>query len=117
MPKEVFGKDYTFLPRRELLSFEEIERIARVFVGLGVEKIRLTGGEPLLRKDLEYLIELLATLRTPHGKDVELTLTTNGSLLSRKARSLRCGIEAHHSQSRLGRRGCRHSQPHCWRSL
>jgi len=89
MPKEVFGKDYTFLPRRELLSFEEIERIARVFVGLGVEKIRLTGGEPLLRKDLEYLIELLATLTTPHGKDVELTLTTNGSLLSRKAQSLR----------------------------
>ncbi|MFM0412062.1 GTP 3',8-cyclase MoaA [Paraburkholderia dipogonis] len=89
MPKEVFGKDYAFLPRRELLSFEEIERIARVFVGLGVEKIRLTGGEPLLRKDLEYLVERLATLRTPHGEDVELTLTTNGSLLSRKAQLLR----------------------------
>jgi cyclic pyranopterin phosphate synthase len=88
MPKEVFGKDYAFLPRRELLSFEEIERIARVFVGLGVEKIRLTGGEPLLRKDLEYLVELLARLRTPRGEDVELTLTTNGSLLSRKAQSL-----------------------------
>lgn len=89
MPKEVFGKDYEFLPRRELLSFEEIERIARVFVGLGVEKIRLTGGEPLLRKDLEYLVERLATLRTPRGEDVELTLTTNGSLLSRKAQLLR----------------------------
>lgn len=89
MPKEVFGKEYAFLPRRELLSFEEIERIARVFVGLGVEKIRLTGGEPLLRKDLEYLVERLATLRTPRGEDVELTLTTNGSLLSRKAQLLR----------------------------
>jgi cyclic pyranopterin phosphate synthase len=89
MPKEVFGKDYAFLPRRELLSFEEIERAARVFVGLGVEKIRLTGGEPLLRKDLEYLVERLAKLRTPRGEDVELTLTTNGSLLSRKAQLLR----------------------------
>lgn len=88
MPKEVFGKDYAFLPRRELLSFEEIERIARVFVGLGVEKIRLTGGEPLLRKDLEFLVERLATLRTLRGEDVELTLTTNGSLLGRKAQSL-----------------------------
>jgi len=63
MPKEVFAKDYAFLPRQDLPSFEEIERIARVFVGLGVEKIRLTGGEPLLRIDLEYLIERLATLR------------------------------------------------------
>ncbi|MFM0347279.1 GTP 3',8-cyclase MoaA [Paraburkholderia sp. RL17-347-BIC-D] len=89
MPKEVFGKDYAFLPRRELLSFEEIERAARVFVGLGVEKIRLTGGEPLLRKDLEYLVERLARLRTPCGADIDLTLTTNGSLLSRKAQSLR----------------------------
>jgi len=89
MPKEVFGKDYTFLPRRELLSFEEVERIARVFVGLGVEKIRLTGGEPLLRKDLEHLVERLARLPTPRGEDVELTLTTNGSLLGRKAQSLR----------------------------
>ncbi|MFL9888250.1 GTP 3',8-cyclase MoaA [Paraburkholderia agricolaris] len=89
MPKEVFGKDYAFLPRRELLSFEEIERAVRVFVDLGVEKIRLTGGEPLLRKDLEYLVERLAKLRTPRGEDVELTLTTNGSLLSRKTQLLR----------------------------
>ncbi|QCP52421.1 GTP 3',8-cyclase MoaA [Trinickia violacea] len=89
MPKEVFGKDYAFLPRSELLSFEEIERVARVFVGLGVEKIRLTGGEPLLRKDLEYLVERLARLQTPRGADIDLTLTTNGSLLSRKAQSLR----------------------------
>ncbi|MBC8751889.1 MULTISPECIES: GTP 3',8-cyclase MoaA [Paraburkholderia] len=88
MPKEVFGRDYEFLPRGELLSFEEIERVARVFIGLGVEKIRLTGGEPLLRKDLECLVERLAAMRTPSGEDVELTLTTNGSLLSRKARSL-----------------------------
>src|SRR5271170_5687422 len=70
MPKEVFGTDYVFLPRRDLLSFEEIERIARLFVGLGVEKIRLTGGEPLLRKELEYLVERLAKLRTPGGEDV-----------------------------------------------
>ncbi|WP_343654826.1 GTP 3',8-cyclase MoaA [Paraburkholderia caribensis] len=89
MPKEVFGKDYAFLPRHELLSFEEIERVARVFVGLGVEKIRLSGGEPLLRKDLEHLVARLATLRTPQGADVDLTLTTNGSLFSRKARALR----------------------------
>lgn len=89
MPKEVFGKDYAFLPRHELLSFEEIERVARVFVGLGIEKIRLTGGEPLLRKDLEHLVARLATLRTLQGADVDLTLTTNGSLLSRKAQALR----------------------------
>ncbi|MDR6419946.1 cyclic pyranopterin phosphate synthase [Paraburkholderia phenoliruptrix] len=89
MPKEVFGKDYAFLPRHELLSFEEIERVARVFVGLGVEKIRLTGGEPLLRKDLEHLVARLATLRTLRDADVDLTLTTNGSLLSREAQALR----------------------------
>ena len=89
MPKEVFGRDYPFLPRSELLTFEEIERVARVFVSLGVEKIRLTGGEPLLRKEIENLVERLATLQTPDGDHVELTLTTNGSLLSRKAQSLR----------------------------
>ena len=60
MPKEVFGRDYAFLPRRELLTFEEIARLARLFVGLGVEKVRLTGGEPLLRRDFEKLVELLA---------------------------------------------------------
>ncbi|CAM2147905.1 GTP 3',8-cyclase [Pararobbsia alpina] len=89
MPKEIFGKDHPFLPHSHLLTFEEIERLARVFVAHGVEKIRLTGGEPLLRKNIEYLIERLATLRTPHGKPLDLTLTTNGSLLTRKARSLR----------------------------
>src|ERR671935_3187039 len=84
MPKEVFGRDYRFLERRELLTFEELERVARVFVGLGVEKIRLTGGEPLVRRDLERLIELLARI-----DGLDLTLTTNGSLLERKARALR----------------------------
>lgn len=83
MPSEVFGHDYRFLPRRELLAFEEIERAARVFVGLGVHKLRLTGGEPLLRRDLELLIERLAGLG-----DVDLTLTTNGALLSQKAETL-----------------------------
>ena len=84
MPKEVFGRDYAFLPRAELLSFEEIERLARVFAGLGVEKVRITGGEPLVRRDVETLVAMLA--RIPH---LDLTLTTNGSLLPRKAQALR----------------------------
>jgi cyclic pyranopterin phosphate synthase len=84
MPKDVFGPDYAFLPRNELLSFEEIERLARVFRGHGIEKIRLTGGEPLLRRNLERLIAMLAAI-----DGVELTLTTNGSLLARKARALK----------------------------
>jgi GTP 3',8-cyclase len=83
MPKEVFGRDYRFLPRRELLTFEEIERVSRVFVGLGVRKLRLTGGEPLLRRDLEVLVEGLAGIG-----DVDLALTTNGSALAQKARAL-----------------------------
>ncbi|KXU85671.1 cyclic pyranopterin phosphate synthase MoaA [Caballeronia megalochromosomata] len=89
MPRDVFDKDYQFLPHAALLSFEEIERLARVFVAHGVEKIRLTGGEPLLRKNIEFLIERLALLRTPEGRPLDLTLTTNGSLLARKARSLK----------------------------
>ncbi len=89
MPKEVFDKDYTFLPHSELLSFEEIERVARLFVAHGVEKIRLTGGEPLLRKNIEKLVEMLARIETPAGKPLDLTLTTNASLLARKARALR----------------------------
>src|SRR6476620_6642373 len=89
MPKEVFDKDYTFLPHSELLSFEEIERTARLFVAHGVEKIRLTGGEPLLRKNIEHLVEMLAKIETVSGKPLDLTLTTNASLLARKARSLR----------------------------
>jgi cyclic pyranopterin phosphate synthase len=88
MPKEVFDKDYRFLPHAELLTFEEITRLARLFIEHGVEKIRLTGGEPLLRKDLEKLIEMLAGLTTRAGKPLDLTLTTNGSILARKAKSL-----------------------------
>jgi cyclic pyranopterin phosphate synthase len=83
MPKEVFGKDFQFLPRADILTFEEIERLVRIFVSLGVQKIRLTGGEPLVRRDLERLVEKLARLG-----DLDLTLTTNGSLLSQKARAL-----------------------------
>jgi GTP 3',8-cyclase len=82
MPKEVYGRDHRFLDRRELLSFEEIARIARIFVAAGVRKLRLTGGEPLLRRDLEKLIAQLAEL------DVDLTLTTNGSALPQKAQLL-----------------------------
>ncbi len=89
MPKDVFDKDYRFLPQTDLLSFEEITRTARLFAGLGVRKIRLTGGEPLLRKNLEVLVAQLAGLRTPEGAPLDLTLTTNGSLLKRKARALR----------------------------
>ena len=88
MPKSVFDKEYQFLPQTSLLSFEEIERLARIFVAHGVEKLRLTGGEPLLRKNIEQLIAMLAKLRTPDGKPVDLTLTTNASLLARKAKSL-----------------------------
>ena len=89
MPKEVFDKEHRYLPHSALLSFEEITRIAKVFVALGVKKIRLTGGEPLLRKNIESLIEQLAVLRTVEGAPLDLTLTTNGSLLARKARALK----------------------------
>ncbi|WP_428852603.1 GTP 3',8-cyclase MoaA [Imbroritus primus] len=89
MPKDVFDKDYQFLPHSELLSFEEIERIVRIAIEHGVEKIRLTGGEPLLRKNIERLIEMLAKLTTRDGQPLDLTLTTNASLLARKAQSLK----------------------------
>lgn len=89
MPKSVFNKDYRFLPHAELLSFEEIEKIAKVFAKLGVEKIRLTGGEPLLRKNLETLIDKLSKIQTVEGKKIELTLTTNGTLLRKKAQILK----------------------------
>src|SRR5512139_193486 len=89
MPKETFDKDHNFLPRSSLLSFEEIERIAKIFVAHGVSKIRLTGGEPLLRKNIEVLIEQLATLRTVDGRPLDITLTTNGSLLAKKAQALK----------------------------
>jgi cyclic pyranopterin phosphate synthase len=89
MPKEVFNKDYAYLPHSELLNFEEITRLAKVFVAHGVRKIRLTGGEPLLRKNLEILVDQLANIPTPDGAPLDLTLTTNGSLLARKAKSLK----------------------------
>ena len=82
MPKEVFGRDYAFLPRAQLLDYEEITRLARAFVANGVSKIRITGGEPLVRKHVERLVEMLAEL------GVELTLTTNGTLLPQKAQAL-----------------------------
>lgn len=85
MPKEVFGRDHAFLPKVEVLTFEEMTRLARIFVGLGVEKIRLTGGEPLLRRHLPVLVEQLAGI--PGLRD--LTLTTNGSALVNLARPLR----------------------------
>lgn len=88
MPKEIFGKDYAFLPRDQVLSFEEIERLARAFVAGGVEKLRITGGEPLVRRDLPDLIAMLAVIRRPDGRALDLTLTTNGSALRVLARPL-----------------------------
>ncbi|MDH5540695.1 MAG: GTP 3',8-cyclase MoaA [Rhizobacter sp.] len=89
MPKEVFDKTYSFLPHSSLLSFEEISRTARLFVAHGVHKIRLTGGEPLLRKNLEVLVGMLSGLRTPDGQPLDLTLTTNASVLAKKAQGLK----------------------------
>ena len=84
MPKEVFGRDYQFLERGKLLTFEETARLARIFASLGVQKIRITGGEPLLRRELERLIAMLACI-----PGLDLTLTTNGSLLAETPRSIR----------------------------
>ena len=89
MPKQIFGRDFVFLEREELLTFEEIARLARIAVGHGVEKIRLTGGEPLLRKSLPELVGILATLRTPDGREIDIALTTNGSALAAKAQVLK----------------------------
>src|SRR6188508_2044852 len=89
MPKEIFGRDYQFLPRDQGLRYEEIERLARVFVGLGVEKLRITGGEPLVRRDLPDLVGMLAAIRRPDGGELDLTLTTNGSALRALAARLR----------------------------
>jgi len=89
MPKEVFGRDYAFMPREELLTFEEITRVARVAAAHGVEKLRLTGGEPLLRKGLPTLIGMLAELRTPAGMPLDIALTTNGSALAHLAVALK----------------------------
>jgi cyclic pyranopterin phosphate synthase len=88
MPKEVFGRDFAFLPRELVLTFEEIERLARLFVRLGVTKLRITGGEPLVRRDLPRLVEMLAAIRRPDGAPPDLTLTTNGSALAPLAGSL-----------------------------
>jgi cyclic pyranopterin phosphate synthase len=89
MPKEIFGRDFIFMERNELLTFEEMTRVARIAVAHGVEKIRLTGGEPLLRKGLEELVGMLAALKTPDGRDIDIALTTNGSALAVKAQSLK----------------------------
>ena len=88
MPGEVFGRDYAFLPRDEILRFEEIDRLARVFVGLGVHKLRVTGGEPTVRRDLPALVGMLAAHRSPEGDPLDLALTTNGSALRRLAQPL-----------------------------
>ena len=89
MPKDVFGRDHAFLERRELLSFEEIARVVGVFAGLGIRTVRITGGEPLVRRDVEQLVEQLAEI-----PELELTLTTNGALLAQKAEALaRAGLD------------------------
>lgn len=89
MPREIFDANHVFLPRSELLDFEEITRVATVFVRLGVRKIRLTGGEPLFRRGIEQLVENLSSLRTNKGEPVEIAMTTNGVLLAAKAQSLK----------------------------
>ncbi len=97
MPAEIFNREYEFLSRDLLLSFEEITRVARAFAQLGTSKIRLTGGEPLLRKGIEDLVALLAEIG-----DLELTLTTNGSLLARKAEALaKAGLRSEEHTSEL----------------
>jgi cyclic pyranopterin phosphate synthase len=88
MPSEVFGRDYQFLPHDEILRYEEIARLAAVFVGLGVRKLRITGGEPTVRRDLPDLVAMLAALRAPDGAGLDLAMTTNGSALRRLAKPL-----------------------------
>ncbi|MCU6481877.1 GTP 3',8-cyclase MoaA [Arthrobacter sp. A2-55] len=89
MPKEVFGRGFAFMPKDQLLTFEEITRLARIAMDHGVRKIRLTGGEPLLRKGIEDLVAMLAALRTPEGEPPDLAMTTNGSALAQKAQALK----------------------------
>ena len=89
MPKDVFGPGYKFLPHDALLTFEEITRFSKIAAELGVEKLRLTGGEPTLRRNLPTLIEMLSQIRTPSGKPLDLTLTTNGSTLVKQAKALK----------------------------
>jgi GTP 3',8-cyclase len=88
MPKEVFGREYAFLERRELLTLEEVARVAGVFASLGVRTVRITGGEPLVRRNVDVLVELLAAIKRPDGSPLELALTTNGSLLAQKSDAL-----------------------------
>ena len=88
MPKEVFGREYAFLERHELLSLEEIARVARVFAQLGVRTVRITGGEPLVRRNVEHLVELLSAVERADGSKLELALTTNGAALAEKADAL-----------------------------
>jgi cyclic pyranopterin phosphate synthase len=88
MPKEIYGRDFEFLPKDQVLSLEEIHRAARAFVALGVEKLRITGGEPLVRRGLPELVRMLAGLRTPAGNELDLTLTTNGAALRALAQAL-----------------------------
>src|SRR5438874_12860212 len=89
MPKEVYGRDHVFLERKELLSLEEIARVAAVFAGLGVRVVRITGGEPLVRRNVEHLVELLREI-----PGLEIALTTNGALLPQKAEALaRAGLD------------------------
>jgi GTP 3',8-cyclase len=88
MPKEIFGRDYAFLERRELLTFEELARVVRIFADLGTRTVRITGGEPLVRRNVEHLVELLAAIERPEGGRLELALTTNGSVLAQKAEAL-----------------------------
>ena len=89
MPREVYGPGHRFMPHQALLTFEEIERASRLFLQLGVRKLRLTGGEPLMRKNLDHLIARLAALRTAEGSPPELTLTTNGALLGPRVQALK----------------------------
>lgn len=89
MPKEIFGRDFVFMPHDQLLTFEEITTLARIAMDHGVRKIRLTGGEPLLRRGIEDLISMLAALRTPDGEPPDLAMTTNGSVLAQKAEALK----------------------------
>ncbi|MGH2464487.1 MAG: GTP 3',8-cyclase MoaA [Candidatus Limnocylindrales bacterium] len=89
MPREIYGRDFAFLPRSEVLTFEEIERLAAIFVAEGVEKLRVTGGEPLVRRNLPDLVAMLAALRRPDSGPLDLTLTTNGSALRQLAGQLR----------------------------
>lgn len=89
MPKEIFGRDFAFMPKEQLLTFEEITKLASIAMAHGVRKIRLTGGEPLLRRGIEDLVGMLAALRTPEGEPPDLAMTTNGTVLAQKAQALK----------------------------